>query len=78
MTCAMISDVVTGDELAQAYSLLSGVAGVGLFVGIQTGSFLHWRCGDLRYAMLGQAGFAAMGLIHNLTIPETLSPSQRI
>ena len=77
MTCAMISDVVAGDELAQAYSLLSGVAGVGLFVGIQTGSFLHRRFGDPRYGMLGQAAFAAMGLIHNISIPETLPPSQR-
>ena len=33
MTSAMLSDVVQGDELAQAFSLLVAVMGAGLFIG---------------------------------------------
>ena len=77
MTCAMISDCVSGDELASAFSLLSAMAGIGLFVGSQTGSFLHRRFGDPRYGLLGQSFFAALGFLHNLSIPETLPPSER-
>ena len=69
MTSAMLSDVLPEDELAQAFSLLVAVMGAGLFVGTQTGSFLHRAFGDPRYGHLGRAFFAACGLIHNLTIP---------
>ncbi len=77
MTAAMLGDVVQGDELAQAFSMMTAVIGVGLFVGTQTGSFLHRAFGDPRYGHLSRAFFAAAGFLHNLSLPETLPPSER-
>ena len=71
MTSAMLSDLLQGEELAQAFSLLVAAMGAGLFIGTQTGSFLHRAFGDPRYGHLGRAFFAACGFIHNLTIPVT-------
>jgi len=43
----------------------------------QTGSFLHRYFGDPRYAHLGRSVFAALGFLHNLSIPETLPLAER-
>ncbi len=77
MTSAMLSDVLQPDELAQAFSLLVAVTGAGLFIGTQTGSFLHRAFGDPRYGHLGRAFFAACGFIHNLTIPVSSTACTR-
>jgi MFS family permease len=75
---AALSDLVTGSELASAYSRLFSIIGAGVLVGLSTGSLALSATGDARFSMLARAALAAVTFgVDWVNLEETLPREKR-